>query len=491
MTPLDGCILAIYAATVVALGMYAGRQERNTEDFFLAGRRMTWLPVAVSSIATSLSALTFIGVPGAAYGGNWGYLQLVVGNVIGAYILARLFFPRFYQLKVTTVYELLGHRFGPITRSAGTVFFIGARILASAVRLAGCAIAVSVFFGIELKLAIFLIATFAVLYTATGGIKAVIYTDALQLGLFMLGALLVLIVIIDKLPGGFSHLVAIGDVHGKFDTFNWDFNLSDPSTFWAGNVFAIVIGLAVGATDQDIAQRSLTCRNVKEAQKAAIVAGASSLLTYLAFLSVGTALFAYYQVFPDAGQAQLIADKRADYVFPYFILHALPSGVRGLLVAGLLAAAMSSLDSALNGLASTAYVDLYSRNGRAKNSMLISRVFVVLFAVILAVVAALFGQQPSILWFGLKIMGWTYGALLGIFLLAVLTKKRGNEYLNVAAMLSSVFVVLVCTAQSGVFPSLRSALHLPAIAWPWAIVIGTTWTFGVGALGTRGKKAQA
>ncbi|MEE8425412.1 MAG: hypothetical protein V3S11_06265, partial [Elusimicrobiota bacterium] len=377
---------------------------------------------------------------------------------------------------------------GRVSRTAGTIFFIISRILASAVRLAGCAIAVSVFFDLNLTTAIILIALFAMAYTTTGGIKAVIWTDMLQLGLFLVGAGITIIYIWSALPRGFEQFVEIGQLHEKFTTFNFALNLNDATTFWAGNFFAVVIGLAVGATDQDIAQRLLTCRKTGEAQKAAIAYGAASLFTTLIFLTVGAALFAYYTTFPDAGMEGL----RNDQIFPYFIRHVLSPGMRGLLVAALLAAAMSSLDSALNGLASTAYADLYLpfvRKGKAdKKSVQTSRVFVVAFGVILAAVAMNFGSKPSILWFGLRIMGYTYGALLGIFLLAVLTKRRGAEWTNVAAMATSVIVVLFLTAGlgEGALASMRSTLLSPLgvdqIAWPWAIVIGTAWTFGVASI---------
>lgn len=506
MTILDWVVLALYTATVVALGMWAGRREEDTDDFFLAGRSMGWIPVAASSLATSLSALTFIGVPGAAFGGSFVYLQLGVGNFLGYYLLSRWFLPRFYELRVTTVYELLGHRFGLKSRTAASIFFMFSRVLASGVRLAGCAIAVSVFFGLGLKTAILFIAAFALLYTATGGIKAVIWTDMLQLALFVLGATVSLIVIWNALPGGFSQFLSAGAAAGKFETFRFSFDLADPKNFWSGNIFALVIGLAVGACDQDLAQRMLTCKNVGESKKAAWAAGIAPIFTSLLFLTVGASLFVYYQAFPDAAAAKLVAEGRNDWIFPHFIVSALPSGLRGLLVAGLLAAAMSSLDSALNGLASTAFIDVYKphwakdRPVPDAEALLFSRWLVAGFAVILAVVAMIFGRQPSILWFGLQAMGWTYGGLLGLFLLAIFTDKPISETGNIVAMVSSVAVVLFFTKE--LFPAATAARefllgllsHLPLfpagvkiIGWSLGIVIGTAWTYAVAACWPGGK----
>jgi SSS family transporter len=494
----------MYAVVVASLGVWAGRQERDTDDFFLAGRSMGWMPVAASSLATALSALTFIGVPGAAYGGAFLYLQFGLGNFLGYYLLSRWFLPRYYELRVTTVYELLGHRFGLMSRTAASIFFIFSRILGSGVRLAGCAIAVSVFFGLGLETAIVLIASFALLYTATGGIKAIIWTDMLQLGLFVVGALATLAVIWSALPGGFSEFLTVGAAAGKFETFKFDFNLTDGTTFWAGNVFSLVIGLAVGACDQDLAQRMLTCRNVGEAKKAAWAAGIAPLFTTLLFLTVGASLWVYYQRFPDPGIDALIAQTppRNDWVFPHFIVNVLPAGLRGLLVAGLLAAAMSSLDSALNGLASTAFIDVYKpywgkdRELTQAEALRFSRVLVAVFAVVLAITAMIFGQQPSILWFGLQAMGWTYGGLLGLFLLAIFTERQVSEFGNIVAMVSSVAVVLFFT--NDLFPALSamrrwvlSPLGIDAIGWAWGIVIGTAWTYAVAALWPTGAGMRA
>ncbi|PCI32784.1 MAG: hypothetical protein COB53_12430, partial [Elusimicrobia bacterium] len=444
------------------------------------------------------------GVPGAAFGGSFYYLQFGIGNFIGYFLLARWFIPRFYELKVTTVYELLGHRFGLTSRTAASIFFIFSRILGSGVRLAGCAIAVSVFFGLGLKTAIILIAAFALLYTATGGIKAVIWTDMLQLGLFVLGAAATIIVVWSSLPGGFSEFLSVGASAGKFNTFNFDFNLTDGKTFWAGNIFSLVIGLAVGACDQDLAQRLLTCTSADEAKKAAWAAGILPFFTTLLFLTVGASLFVYYQAFPDAGIDKLLAGTpvRNDWVFPHFIVSALPAGLRGLLVAGLLAAAMSSLDSALNGLASTAFIDVYKphwakgREVSDAEALKFSRILVAVFAIILALTAMIFGRQPSILWFGLQAMGWTYGGLLGIFLLAIFTDRKVSETGNIIAMVSSVAVVLFFTkdllpAVTMLRKTILSPLGIPAFGWAYGIVIGTGWTFAVAALWPTGEQTKA
>lgn len=478
MTLWDWLAIAAYALIVLMLGIFAGGRTDTDEGYFLAGRRETWAPVAASTWATKLSALTFIGVPGAAIAGNFAYVQLWFGSFLAAYLVAVFFLPEFYRLKVATVYEYLGARIGPKSRTSGTIVFIVSRCLASAVRLAGCAIAISVFFEIGLVQAIVAIACIATVYVLTGGLRAVIWTDVLQLALFLSGAIIAIVFVAQSLPGGFTQIVASGSAADKFRIFDFSLDIADPTTFWMGNLFALVLGLATGGVDQDIAQRALACSNVRQAKIAVVTAGAADLISTFLFLTAGAAVFAFYQAFPQEAVSALIAEQRFDYVFPHFIRHELPTGLRGLLVAALLAAAMSSLDSALSGLASSAYFDLgFTRNARTDRVLHGPRILIVTFAVILALIAICFGAQPSILWFGLKIMGYTYGGLLGLFLVALFLHRQADDLSCTIAVFSSIPVVLIATEWGFGF--------VPA-PWPWAVVIGVLWTFVVAlVLGMR------
>ena len=470
MTAMDWAVIAGYGLIVLILGRLASRPSNSETEYFLAGRTAGRLPVAASTWATKLSALTFIGVPGAAISGNFAYVQLWFGSFLAAYFVAVVLIPEFYRLKVPTIYTYLGQRIGPRSQVSGAVVFIVSRCLASAVRLAGCAIAVSVFFDLELIQAIVIISAVAAIYVLVGGLRAVIWTDVLQLALFMFGALTVLLFIAFKLPGGFGQIIDAGVAADKFQVFNFDLDISDPTTFWTGNIFAFVLGLATGGADQDIAQRALACRNAGQARSALIWAGAADILSTLLFLSVGVAVFAYYQAMPDNAVAALANDNRHDYVFPHFIRHELPAGIRGLLVAGLLAAAMSSLDSALSGLSSSAYFDLRRVSKPSESLNLFwPRVLVIVFSVILAALAIGFGQQPSILWFGLKIMGYTYGGLLGLFLVALFLHRFADDHASVVAVFSSIAIVITLTQWGAGFGT-------PPVPWPWAVVIGAVST---------------
>ncbi|MCB1505274.1 MAG: sodium/solute symporter [Hyphomicrobiaceae bacterium] len=487
MALLDWLVISAYALAVLLLGVWSAGRSNSEDEYFLAGRSEGWAPVAASTWATKLSALTFIGVPGAAIAGNFAYMQLWLGSFLAAYVVAAYFIPEFYRLRVATVYEYLEHRIGRGARIGATVIFILSRCLASAVRLAGCAIAISVFFDMPLVVSIVLMAGIAAAYVLTGGLRAVIWTDVLQLALFLSGALAATLFVVLSLPGGAGEVVAVGSAAQKFQVFDLRFDMADPATFWLGNLFAFVLGLATGGADQDIAQRALACPDATRARRAVISAGAADLFSTALFLSVGVAVFAYYHASPDAAVTALIAEQRYDYVFPHFIRHELPAGLRGALVAALLAAAMSSLDSALSGLASSAYFDLgLTRTSKSETTHMPlwgPRILVVAFAAVLAGIAIVFGAQPSILWFGLQIMGYTYGGLLGLFLLAILLPHCVSSSGSIIAATSSIAAVVVLTRWGPGF-------GLPSVPWPWGVIIGTAWTLAVAVtVHAAGKKS--
>lgn len=474
--PLDIGIILAYIATVLALGMWSGRDEKDEQDYFLGGRSMPWLAVAISFYATTASALTFIGVPGAAYKADFVYLQLAVGDLLGRFLIGFYLLPAYFRHDVTTVYQLLGERFGPRSQDAGTVLFLVTRVLASGVRLAACAIAFSVIFGMDLNQTIVVITGIAMAYTVAGGIKAVIWTDTLQFTLFVGGAFVALGVIWGQMPGGFGQFLEIGSAAGKFTIFHTGWNFNDPSNFVPGTIFGMLLTLAVQGTDQDMVQRLLTTRTLRESQKALFLTALMNIPMTLLFLTVGASLFAFYQVFPSEAVAALVAQGKTDYIFPHFMRTVLGPGLRGLLMAGLLAAAMSSLDSALNALASTAYVDLYRKYLRpeasSEEAVRTSRYLGLFFALVLAGVAMVFGRQNDVLWLGFRIMGYTYGTLLGLFLLAVWTEDRGADTGNLIAILASIAVVIGLTAEA--------PYGLGLLAWPWSIAVGTGMTMLVG-----------
>jgi len=480
LTGIDIVVLTLYFCLIVFIGYWTSKREKNTEDFFLGGRRMPWGAVCLSILATEMSVLTFVGVPADAFRTNYVYLQFAFGSLIGRILIALLFIPAFYKGKVTTVYQYLLQRFGENTRGTATTFFFITRLLGSGVRLLGASIVVSVVTGWSIIPSIILMAFIAMIYATVGGIKAVIWTDVMQFIVLMGGAFLVIGFLLYKIPGGWHGVTALAGPIGKMRVFDLRAAISNPMWLLVGIVNGCFQTFAALGTDQDLTQRMLTCKRTGESQKSLILTGILDLPIVMTFLVIGTLLWVFYQHFPCAN-----LPANTDHIFPYFVVTQLPIGVRGLLLAGVFAAAMSSLDSALVALSSSAVVDIYQphfkKHASERHYLLISRLFVVVFCLALIGVAIACRDIKQILWIGFKISGFTYGSLLGVFLLATIT-KRGSDKGNVIAMISSVILTVMLFI-------LQPYIH---IAWPWLVVIGTIWTFFIGLLFEReeGKLAR-
>ncbi len=465
--PLNLIAIAGYLFIIAVIGLVAGRNEKNTDDYFLGGRKIPWLAVCLSILATECSAVTFIGAPAISFaaGGNYTYIQLAIGSLIGRILIAYLLLIPFYKYKVTTVYEFLRIRFSRGSQITGAIFFFITRLLASGVRLFVASLAIHVVFGVPLFAAIVLSAGIASAYTLWGGIKAVIWTDVVQIIIFMGGATFT-VYLLYVYSGGFETIRQVAGSAGKFSVFDMSFDITQPFTLLTGIIGGCFLTFASLGTDQDLTQRMLTCRDTKLAQKALIWTGIIDFPVVFVFLTIGVLLYVFYTVYPDPS---LPANK--DHLFPYFILTQLPPGLSGLLIVGVFAAAMSSLDSALNALASSAICDIYKpyiSTGREESHyLMVSRVMVVFFAVALVGIAYMCKNLGMVLVLAFKITSFTYGALMGVFLIGVLT-KRGSTFGNLIAMCSSIPVVFMVT--------------LTSIAWPYYIVAGTLWTFAVGTM---------
>ena len=465
LSGIDFLILILYFCSLATVGYLFGRRERDTEDFFLGGRRIPWLAVCFSILATELSALTFIGVPADSFRADHAYLQFAFGSLLGRLGIALLFMPAFYGGRVTTVYEYLVQRFGAGTRNTATLFFFVTRLLASGVRLFGASIAVAVVTGWPIVICIGIMAVVAMVYTGLGGIKAVVWTDVLQITVFLGGAIVAAIYLLTRIPGGWQGVVSVAGPLGKLRVFDLSITLSNPRILLVGLVNGCFGTFAALGADQDLAQRMLTTKKAREAQKSIILTGILDFPLVMLFLSIGSLLFVFYHFFPDPN-----IPAQTDRIFPYFIMTQLPTGLRGLLIAGVLAAAMSSTDSALGALSSSAVVDIYKpyirKKATEKHYLRVSRWFVVFFGAILVAIAVASRNVEGVLWLGLKIGSFTYGALLGIFLLGTLV-KRGSNLGNIIAMFTSVPVTLTIYL-------LEPQLH---VSWPWIVVIGALWTF--------------
>lgn len=477
MSAIDSLVLVGYFAAVLAVGVWSGRGEADTDDYFLGGRRQPWFVVGLSILATELSALTFIGVPGGSYSGDCSYLQLYFGSFLGRMLIVWLLLPVFYGSGVTTVYEYLGRRFGPWTRGTASLLFFVSRIIGSGLRLLAASIAVSVVFDWPLVWVIVGSAALAVGYTTFGGIKAVIWTDAFQAAVFVFGAVAAVVYVLASVPGSLAEHVGAAAAAGKLHVFHWTADLNDDRSFAVLLIHTLFLNAAVFGTDQDLTQRMLTCRDVRGGQRALTFNALLGLPVVVLFLMVGVSLWICER--SGSGFAPP-GDLSSDRVFPYFIAHAVPQGwgLRGLLMAGVFAAAMSSLDSALGALSSSAVVDFYRPylvpGGTPRHYVRVARLFTFGFGVLVTLIAVAFVGASELLWEAFEWAGLIFGSLLGVFLLGIVTRRRGRDGVNVVAMLSAVGLLA--------FIKFVQPVGAPWIAWPWWIVLGTVWTSGFGAV---------
>ena len=482
---LDLAVLAAYFVGILSLGFYVGRGERDTHDFFLGGRNQHWLIVGLSIVATEVSALKFLIVPGRSFETNFWYLQMYAGSIVGRLVIVYLLLPAFYRSEVTTVYEYLGLRFGPWTRSVASLMFFASRIIGSGIRLLAASLALALIFDIPLTWVVFGAAGVAILYSTFGGIKAIIWTDALQALVFLGGAVAVVIFLFVATPGSWTQNLATAYDAEKFRTITWGWNFNNDKVFWVLAIHAVVQNMAAFGADQDLTQRMLTCPDLRRAQRSLIFNTVMGLPVVCLFLLIGALLFVYYDGASQAA-AHGAMDISPDRIFAHFIATALPTGIglKGLLVAGVFAAAMSSLDSALGALSSSAVTDWYrplmARRRRKRGTRLsdtndrvemrVARGFTVLFGLLLAGVALMFADSTQLLEDTFGWVGLIFGGMLGVFLLGATTRTRGNDRINAVAMLSSVLLLVVVKA-------VQEKNDVVYVAWPWWIVIGTAWTY--------------
>ncbi len=476
---IDYAVLAVYFAITLALGFWFGRGERTTHEFFLGGRRQHWLLAGMSIIATEVSALTVIAVPADAFRTDWSYLQMYAGSFVGRVLIVLLLLPAFYRCRVTTVYEYLGQRFGPWTRTAASLMFFASRIIGSGIRLLVASLAVSVVFGWPLEWVVIAAAGVAMAYATFGGIKAILWTDAFQAIVFLSAAAAVVVLLFVSTPGTWHQNLATAYESGKLHTFTWDWDPNNDKAFWVLTIHSVFVTMTAMGTDQDLTQRMLTCPDLRRGQRSLMFNAIAGLPIVCVFLLIGSLLHVYYQAQPEGTlPVDVAGDER---VFPYFIATAIPAGygVKGLLITAIFAAAMSSLSSAIGALSATAVTDigrpLFKTRLTETHYLHLARLMTVLFAVVLVLVALAFrNAEGSLLWAVFKWVGLLFGGMLGVFLLAVLTEHRGHDIVNPLAMLSSVAILVAIML-------IQEHTGRTLIAWPWWIVIGTAWTFGLSA----------
>src|ERR1700752_2863165 len=460
---LDFAIIALYLAGITLFGLRFRKRHRSLRDYFLAGRDIPWWAIALSIVAAETSTLTIISIPGLAYDTNFTFLQVVMGYVVGRVVISVVLLPHYFRGDLYTAYELIERRFGRGLRSLTAGLFLLTRAAAEGVRVYAVSIVVSIALGPGQIASIAIITALTLIYTFEGGLAAVIWTDVVQTGIYVGGTLIGLVTILHLVPGGWTAIHSAAAAAGKFRVFDFTGSVWIPYTFWAGLIGGTFFTTASHGTDQLIVQRLLAARGQRQSTMALISSGLAILFQFALFLTVGVMLWAYYRV-PSA------TFGRADRIYPTFIVSYLPHGISGLLIAAVLAAAMSNLSAALNSLSSSAIMDFYARlNPQAdeKKKMQLTRLATVLWALILFGLAVIaLHKAGRVVEVGLQIASVAYGALLGAFLLGTLT-RRANQ---LGAMIG-----MVC--GFGVELYLWRGTSLP---WTWWVMIGSSITFGVG-----------
>jgi SSS family transporter len=503
LTTLDLVVLVVYGVGVVAFGLRAGGRQTSTDDYFLGGRDLPWWAVCFSVVATETSTLTVIGVPAVAYGGSLVFLQLALGYLVGRVVVARVLLPRYFRGELQTAYAFLGARFGDGMRVLASVTFLFTRLLADGVRLFATAIPIQVIAraaGIEVgyPAVILAIGVVTAAYTYVGGLKAVVWMDVVQMGVYVGGAAFALGLLLTQPAAG---TLAEAAAAGKLALLDWDLGegiggvLTSPYSFPVAVIGGAFFAMASHGTDQLIVQRILACRTLRDGQRAMVWSGVFVAVQFALFLAVGVGLWVHYGGAPLAD----LGLTRGDEVFPRYVLDEMPAGLRGLLFAGIVAAAMSTLSSSLNALAGSTLMDLVERLGGRRPegaaALRLSRLLTLVWAAVFVGFAMLFtGMDNPVVELGLGIAGFTYGGLLGAFALGLLSQRARQSdavvaFVAAVAALVAVIFGVWWSAETGGWvwdwrpdAAAREGTGLRAVAWPLYPLIGVAVTLAVGGL---------
>jgi solute:Na+ symporter, SSS family len=471
---LDLAIIALYLVGITLFGLRFRSRQKSLRDYFLAGRDIPWWAIALSIVAAETSTLTIISIPGLAYDTNLTFLQVVMGYVLGRVVICVVLLPQYFRGDLYTAYELIERRFGRGLRSLTAGLFLLTRTAAEGVRVYAVSIVVAIALGTREVASIAMITALTLIYTFEGGLAAVIWTDVVQTFIYVGGTLVGLATILHLVPGGWTAIHTAAAAAGKLRVFDFSTSWSLPYTFWAGVIGGAAFTTASHGTDQLFVQRLLAARGRKQSAAALLTSGVAIFLQFALFLIVGVMLWAYYRV-PSA------TFGKPDRIYPTFIVSRMPHGISGLLIAAILAAAMSNLSAALNSLSSSAMLDFYLRirpQTDERRRLQLSRVATVFFALLLFALAVLsLHKVGRVVEVGLQIASVAYGALLGVFLLGVLT-RRANAAGAAVGMLFGFAVDLYLWRWT----------HVP---WTWWVLVGAAVTFAVGYFVSMFLKAQS
>ena len=484
LNTLDLVVIGCYLAGVTLFGLRFSSGQQTLKGYFLADNAIPWWAISLSIVAAETSTLTVISVPGLAYDKDFSFLQLVMGYLIGRVVVSFVLIPQYFRGELVTAYQLIERRFGQRLRSLTAGVFLVTRAAAEGVRVFAVAIVVRVALGGLLTgvsdferdlVAIAIVTALTLLYTLKGGLKAASWTDVMQQTVYVAGTIVGLVTILHLVPGGWTTVREVAGHAGKFRVFDFTFDWTTKYTLWSGVIGGTFLTTASHGTDQLIVQRLLAARSERQAQVALLSSGVVVFFQFSLFLMIGAMLYVFYRIYPPAA-----AFTRTDTIFPVFIVSHMPHGVSGLLIAAILAAAMSNLSAALNSLSSTSMVDFYIRLRPLTSEIRriwLSRAAMVVWALVLFGLALLARHGGRVIEVGLTIASIAYGGMLGVFLLGVLTRKASER-----------------GAMMGMICGLALNLYLwlfTSVAFTWYVTLGSMVTFAVGyaaslALGQKG-----
>src|ERR1043165_7652886 len=477
---IDYIVLLASLAGITIFGVMFRKSQRTVKDYFLGDKNTSWIVISLSIVATETSTLTLVGVPGMGYakfarpeqGGNFTYLQVVLGYIVARIIISLLFIPAYFKGELMTAYELLKNRFGVGTKNFAASLFLVMRALAEGVRVFAASLVLSAVLSASIPglphlwlWSIVIVGVLTLIYTFEGGIAAVIWTDLIQLIIYIGGSLLAAYMLLQLVPGGWKTIATEAAAAGKLQFVSFKLDFKVPFTFWAGLLGGTFLTMASHGTDQLLVQRLLTCRDKRDSQKALILSGFVVLFQFALFLTIGMMLFAYYKFYP-------LTTKLAsnDEIFPTFIVQRLPHGISGLVIAAIFAAAMSNLSGSLNSLSSSTVIDFYKPllkpNAPDEDLLKLSRWLTAAWGFVLIGIAILARSWGSVFTTGLTIASLVYGPMLGAFLLGVLT-RRANQRGVMTGMAVALGVMLYVWFET-------------RLAWTWYVLTGTIICSSVG-----------
>jgi len=469
LTWADYVVIGGYLLAITAFGSWFARFQKTTRDYFLTDRSIPWWAVCFTVVATETSTLTFIGIPAAAYAGNMTFLQLALGYVIGRFIVSLLFIPAYFRGDLFTSYELLQRRFGTRVKTLSAVIFLVTRSLADGIRLFATALVIAVVTDLPVAWVVIVLGAAMIVYTVRGGVSAVIWTDVVQMFVYIAGAAAVALSLLIRIPGGWPAVLEAGRAAGKFVVIDASFDLSRPYTLWAGVLGGVALTLATHGTDQYLVQRLLSARSAREAARGLILSGFIVFAQFIVFLLIGVMLFVYYQHTPLPQPL-----SRNDEILPIFVVSALNHGLAGFIVAAIVAAALSP---SLNAMAATTVNDFYLRYIRPQadqaTQMRVSRQATIGWGIVqLGVALGAQWMDRSVLDAGLAVLSFASGAVLGAFLLGTLM-PRATERDALIGMIVGLVTMTAVWAWT-------------TVAFTWYVFIGATTTCAVAWVLSRG-----